>query len=299
LIYVERQCFHFTWWYIINWPWDEYFLFCIIDSYLKINIKFNFGFSSVFHFTVSFMTYHWVCKRSNTSGAGTANPSGAHEFIPRFLVEFVLLDLQFYVYVLYIVVCSFSFGHCVVWLPLWYLQTFLKMSKTKKCFWWYLEFVSGDILSFFLVIYWVCFWRYIEFVSGDILSLFLVIYWVCFWWYLEFVSGDILSLFLVIYWVYFWRYIEFVSDDILSLFLVIYWVCFWWDLEFVSGDILSLFLVISWICFWWYIEFVSGDIPGIEFVSGDILDIEFVSGDILSFTSFLFCVIGFLLVSGV
>jgi hypothetical protein len=268
VIYVERQCFHFTWWCIISWPWDEYFLFCIIDSYVKINIKFNFGFSSVFHFTVAFMTYRWVCKRSNTSGAGTANPSGAHEFIPRFLVEFVLLDLQFYVYVLYIVVCSFSFGHCVVWLTLWYLQTFLKMSKTKNCFWWYLEF--------FLVIYWVCFWRYIEFVSGDILSLFLVIYWVCFWWYLEFVSGDILSLFLEIYWVCFWWYLEFVSGDILSLFLEIYWVCFWW---YTRYWVCFWWYTRYWVCFWWYLEFVSGDI--------------------LSFTSFLFCVIGFLLVSGV
>ena len=51
----------------------------------------------------------------------------------RFLVGFVLLDLQFYAYVLQIVVCPFSFGHCVVcsssiygfWLPLWYLQTLL------------------------------------------------------------------------------------------------------------------------------------------------------------------------------
>jgi len=36
----------------------------------------------------SFMTDHRVCKNSNTAGAtrgeGTANPSGAHEFIPGF-----------------------------------------------------------------------------------------------------------------------------------------------------------------------------------------------------------------------
>ena len=50
-----------------------------------------------------------------------------HVISPPFLVGFVLLVLQFYVYV----VCPFSFGHCVVCtysiyrfaLPLWYLQT--------------------------------------------------------------------------------------------------------------------------------------------------------------------------------
>ena len=43
--------------------------------------------------------------------------SKCYEIHPRFLVGFVLLDLQFYVYVLQIVVCPFllcSFGHCVV-----------------------------------------------------------------------------------------------------------------------------------------------------------------------------------------
>ena len=36
----------------------------------------------------SFMTCHWLCNESNmtgdTSGAGSAYPSGAHDFIPRF-----------------------------------------------------------------------------------------------------------------------------------------------------------------------------------------------------------------------
>jgi len=36
----------------------------------------------------SFMTYHWVCNKSNMTGAisgeGTAYPSGAPEFIPGF-----------------------------------------------------------------------------------------------------------------------------------------------------------------------------------------------------------------------
>jgi len=56
----------------------------------------------------------------------------------RFLVGFVLLDLQFYMYVLLIVFlsfCTFSFGYCVVCsssiygfrLPLWYPQALLVM----------------------------------------------------------------------------------------------------------------------------------------------------------------------------
>ena len=44
-----------------------------------------------------FMTYHWVCNKSNkmgvTSWAGTADPSRAPEFTPWFLVGFMLLDL--------------------------------------------------------------------------------------------------------------------------------------------------------------------------------------------------------------
>jgi hypothetical protein len=46
------------------------------------------------------MNYHWVCNLSKvnttgvTSGAGTAYSSGISEFIPRFLVRFVLSDLR-------------------------------------------------------------------------------------------------------------------------------------------------------------------------------------------------------------
>ena len=65
----------------------------------------------------SFMTYHRVCNQINTtgatSGAGTAYPSGASEFTP-FLVGFVLLDLQLYVYVLQIVVCPFVLFHLAI-----------------------------------------------------------------------------------------------------------------------------------------------------------------------------------------
>ena len=54
------------------------------------------------------MTYHRVCNQIDTagatSGAGTAYLSGAPE-LTHVLVGFVSFDLQFYVYVLQIVVC--------------------------------------------------------------------------------------------------------------------------------------------------------------------------------------------------
>ena len=72
---------------------------------------------------------------NSNSGAGTAYPSGAHEFTPRIsgvrvtrslvlCISFVDRCLSF---------CTFSFGHCVdcsssiygFWLTLWYLQTLL------------------------------------------------------------------------------------------------------------------------------------------------------------------------------
>ena len=58
----------------------------------------------------SLITWHRKSNQINTtgaiSGAGTAYPSRAPEFIPCFS-GFVLLDLQFYVYVLQNVVCHF------------------------------------------------------------------------------------------------------------------------------------------------------------------------------------------------
>ena len=71
-------------------------------------------------FLSSSMTYHQVCSKSNTtdvtSGAGTTYLSWAPEFIPGFLVVFVLLDLQFsalcfvdrclYLFYLFVIVLS-------------------------------------------------------------------------------------------------------------------------------------------------------------------------------------------------
>ena len=70
-----------------------------------------------------------------TRGAGTAYPSGAHEFIPGFQWGSCSSIFIFLCGVLQIVVCPFvlfSFIHCVVCrytafdYTLWYLQTFLK-----------------------------------------------------------------------------------------------------------------------------------------------------------------------------
>ena len=83
------------------------------------------------------MTYHRICKQINTtdvtSGAGTDNRSGAHEFTPSFQWGSCYSIFSF-IYMLRdrcLSICTFSFGHCVVcpssiygfWLPPWYLQT--------------------------------------------------------------------------------------------------------------------------------------------------------------------------------
>jgi hypothetical protein len=64
-----------------------------------------------------------------TSGAATAYPSRAPEFIPSFWWSSCCTIFCFLCNASQIVVCPFSFGHCLVrpcpiygfWLPLWYL----------------------------------------------------------------------------------------------------------------------------------------------------------------------------------
>jgi hypothetical protein len=81
-----------------------------------------------------FVTYHCVCNNGNTTDAiceaGTAYHSRAHEFTP--LVGSCCSIFIFLYNVLCVIVCHFSFCHCIVcpsirgfWLPLWYLQNFL------------------------------------------------------------------------------------------------------------------------------------------------------------------------------
>ena len=76
-----------------------------------------------------------------TYGAGTANPFGAPELILGFQLASCCLSFSFLCTVLYILVCPFSFGHCIVcpisiygfWLMFWHLQTFLnKQYYTKR-----------------------------------------------------------------------------------------------------------------------------------------------------------------------
>ena len=89
----------------------ESFTWLTIMEYLSQMIMHMFTCRKHFPVLSSFMTYHRVCNQINTTGAtsgeGTAYPSEASDFIPWFLVGFMLLDLQFYVYVLQIVVCPF------------------------------------------------------------------------------------------------------------------------------------------------------------------------------------------------
>ena len=76
----------------------------------------------------------FVSFNSNTTGvtsrAGTANPSGTPQFTPRFQRGSCYSIFGLICVVLYIVVCPFAFGHCVLcpsliygfWFPLWYLR---------------------------------------------------------------------------------------------------------------------------------------------------------------------------------
>ncbi len=49
-----------------------------------------------------------------TYGAGTANPFGASELILGFQLASCCSIFSFLCSVLYIIVCPFSFGHCIV-----------------------------------------------------------------------------------------------------------------------------------------------------------------------------------------
>jgi hypothetical protein len=70
----------------------------------------------------------------------TSHPVRAHEFTPGFKWGSCYSVISFQCNVLYIVVCTFSFGHCVVcpsliygyWLLLWYVQALRYSVYTKK-----------------------------------------------------------------------------------------------------------------------------------------------------------------------
>ena len=77
-----------------------------------------------------------------TSRTGTAYPSRAPEFNPDFQWGSCYSICSFLCGVLWIVVCPYSFGHCVVCpssiylllLPIWYLQTLLDAMRNAFCF---------------------------------------------------------------------------------------------------------------------------------------------------------------------
>jgi hypothetical protein len=92
--------------------------------------------------------YHRLFNKNNTTGntceAGTADPSGAHEFTPvcsgvrvaRYLVFCVKFCRSLFVLVFFfswpMFVCpSSNYGF---WLPLWYFQTFLKIPRLRWIF---------------------------------------------------------------------------------------------------------------------------------------------------------------------
>ena len=97
------------------------------------------------------MSRHRVCNCTMgvTSGEGTAYPSGAPEFTPSFsgtrFTRSYVLCVCFVDH--YLSFCPLSFGHCVVcpasiyrfFLPLWYLQTLLRI-----------RFLSWQAFFFFL-----------------------------------------------------------------------------------------------------------------------------------------------------
>ena len=109
------------------------------------------------------MTRHRVCNYTTdvTRGEGTAYPSGAPEFIPSFSGIRVTRSLVLYVCFVdrYLSFCPLSFDHCVVcsssiygfWLPLWYLQTLLRIRFLS---WqgFFCLFVFFCFLFFFLVL---------------------------------------------------------------------------------------------------------------------------------------------------
>ena len=83
---------------------------------------------AIFIFLSSFMTYHRVYSKSDSIGVcgwGSANLSGSPEFTPSCKRGSYCSIFSFLCNALWIVVCPFSFGHCVVcpsiygfWLPL-------------------------------------------------------------------------------------------------------------------------------------------------------------------------------------
>ena len=122
----------------------------------------------------SFMTYHWVCCKNNTTGeiirTGTSSRS------PRFLVGFVLLNqcsVQFLVgfvllnqsvqclvyHCLYscpflVIIFSVLFNIYGFWIPLWYLQTFFIDKLYVMDQYIVFPYLPAPIISLSVVFFW-------------------------------------------------------------------------------------------------------------------------------------------------
>ena len=76
-------------------------------------------------------------QKSKTATATYELILRCHFWTSLFLEQFALLDLEFSL--LYIILCPFSFKHCIVspspiyryWFPIWHLQIFLTMYASK------------------------------------------------------------------------------------------------------------------------------------------------------------------------
>ena len=97
---------------------------------------------AIFIFLSSFMIYHRVCSKSDSidvCGWGSAFLSGAPEFTPSCKWGSCCPIFSFLYNASWIVVCPFSFGHCIVcpsiygfWLLRWYLQPFLHRQNGRN-----------------------------------------------------------------------------------------------------------------------------------------------------------------------
>ena len=106
------------------------------QRFLLINLKSSHRKFCRKHFS-SFMTYHRVCKQINitgaTSGAGTAHPSGAHEFTLGFqwglcysmfsVICMLCRSLFVLLYFFFWSLCCLFFFDMRILITLWYLQT--------------------------------------------------------------------------------------------------------------------------------------------------------------------------------
>jgi hypothetical protein len=109
---------------------DRYGICCVTNGHVYVPLVVNTSLS----FPHSWLLTGLIVTRLTraTSGAGTSYAFRITWVHPRFSVGFVLLDHWFYVYALYIVVCPFSFDHCVVFVfDLWILITLLVSSNSS------------------------------------------------------------------------------------------------------------------------------------------------------------------------